>query len=544
MSQMRIDVVDSFDDFNSLRRDWDAVYEADPEAHFFLSWQWLSDYLTVWQSVWFVLAAKSDKADAGYVAFLPMRMQTHFDKERGFTNEFIPAGAWFSDYTGILSRPEHEEGAIVAFAEYIRRKLNWSRLQLDNLMMSDKRLRLFLKVLKKTDFNHRWLGYRFPDDPWDHALCPLVSLPPSWDEYLQQLSSNNRQKIRRLLKKIESSDTHRITLSGPDSFSENLATLLDFWKTKWKPRKGETAEGIARTNKLMLSRCAANGRLFLPVFWHGERPVAAHATLIDDCKKSFLFFITGRDESYREMPAGYLLHAYSIRHAIAHGFTSYDFLRGNEPYKYLFAARDRHLAGVSVRTKTNRNLGGKLDPRGLPAMLETALELENKGEDADAGRAYREILALGPNDALGLYRYGRFMAKNHNHAEAVELYSRAVKRAPEADNAWFFLAQSLQSLGENEAALEACRKVIQLRPQYEEAKRLLAELSLTARPARKLTMALPAGKDAARPSRKEADAKDPDGVAQQLAAASVDPHWLLKQLAAPKSAAEGTKRKP
>jgi tetratricopeptide (TPR) repeat protein len=544
MDQMRIDVIDNFDDFNALRRDWDAVYEADPEAHFFLSWQWLSDYLTVNRTVWFVLAAKSNETDARYAAFLPMRMQTLFDKERGFTNEFIPAGVWFSDYTGILSRPDVEEEAVVAFAEYIRRKLNWSCLQLDNLMMSDKRLRLFLKVLKKIDFSHRWLGYRFPDDPWDHGICPLISLPQSWDEYLQQLSGNNRQKIRRLLKKIESSDTYRITLSGSDSFTKNLTTLLDFWKTKWKPRKGEDTESIARMNHWMLSRCAANGRLFLPVFWHGERLVAAHATLIDDCKKSFLFFITGRDESYREMPAGYLLHAYSIRHAIEHGFTDYDFLRGNEPYKYLFAARDRHLAGVSVHTKTNQNLGGKLDPRGLPAMLETALELENKGEDADAGRAYREILALEPNDALALYRYGRFIAKNGNHAEAVELYSRAVERAPEADNAWFFLAQSLQSLGENEAALEACRKVIQLRPQYEDAKKLLAELSLTARPARKLTMVLPAGKDAARPSRREADAKDPNGASQQLAAASVDPHWLLKQLVTPEAALEGTKRRP
>jgi tetratricopeptide (TPR) repeat protein len=538
---MHIDVIENFDGLKAIRGDWDAVYEADPDAHLFLSWEWLAEYLGHYRTVWFVLAAKSSASDARYGAFFPMRLQTNFDRERGFSNELYCAGVWFSDYTGILARPEVEEEAVTGFADYIRRKLHWSRLTLDHLMMSERRRRLFLRGFKKVDFTQRRLSYVFPHDPIDHGLCPSLSLPASWSAYLETLSVNNRQKIRRLLKKVDPSDTYGITVSEPESIEKNLAALLDFWKTKWRPKKGEDTDVIARNNMLMLSSAAASGRLFLPVFRHGERLVAAHASLIDTRKRALLFFITGRDESYREMPAGYLLHAYSIRHAIAQGFATYDFLRGNEAYKYQFGARDRPLVGVAVRTKTKRNLGGKLDPRGLPAMLKTALDFENKGEDADAGHAYREILELEPSDALALYRYGRFLAKTGDHAKAVELYSRAVERAPTADNAWFFLAQSHKFLGETEVALKACRKVLELRPEFEEAKALLAELSFAPQPVRKLAIGSPAA--AGRPARPGPVTKDRHVALQEMAAASLDPDWLSKQLAAQAPALPGPKHR-
>ena len=199
------------------------------------------------------------------------------------------------------------------------------------------------------------------------------------------------------------------------------------------------------------------------------------------CKKSLLFFITGRDETYREMPAGYLLHAYSIRHAIAHGFTTYEFLKGNEPYKYLFGPQqERRQRPVSVVTKTNRNLGGRLDPRGLPAMLDMALEFEHQDELADAELAYRQILELAPDNALALYRFGRLKAGNGAHAEAKKLLTRSVEVEPDGDNTWFCLGQSLQELGENEAALAAYRQVAKLQPLNKQAKELILQLTVAA----------------------------------------------------------------
>lgn len=80
-------------------------------------------------------------------------------------------------------------------------------------------------------------------------------------------------------------------------------------------------------------------------------PIGALSILIDTKKRSLLFFLGGRDMTVNNPPPGFVLHAHSIRYAIKNGFRTYDFLRGNEPYKYLFGAREREIRYIVVRRR-------------------------------------------------------------------------------------------------------------------------------------------------------------------------------------------------
>lgn len=529
---MHVHVIDDFDGFAEIRSDWDAVYAADPEAQFFLSWQWMADWLACHQTIWFVLAAKRRMSDAHYCAFLPIRMRTGFDAAVGFYNQLYFAGDGFSDYAGILTLPEAEAAAVPAFAEYVKRKLDWARFTMENLLMSEPRRRLFLAAFDKLRFVHKDIDYFDRSAGVDNGLCLTIDLPGDWDSYLETLSANNRQKIRRLLRKVESSDNYRIAFSPPEHVERDLQTLLSFWRTKWAPRKGARTEPIIDRNYRMLVRCAANGTLLLPVFWHGDRPVAALAILKDEVKRSQLFFITGRDETFVDLPAGYLLQAFSIRHAIAEGTRAYHFLKGDEPYKYLFAPRERRLRALSVTTKSRRNLSGKLDPRGLPTMLQTALELEEKGELLVAERAYREILELAPDDGLALYRYGRFLAKRRDFAGAKMWLLRSTIAAPEGDNAWLWLARTQHALGDDVAAQESCREALRLTPDKPGARQLILELRPAASSARPIEALW---RPVKQPRRSPLLASD-----EPL----IDPAVVLGQLSNPAKSPLGSKSKP
>ena len=406
----------------------------------------------------------------------------YFDKQNGFYDHITLAGAQYSDYAGVLLKPEVETEALRAFAKYVKRELNWARFTLENFLMSDRRRRTFLSAFDKPKFTCTPIDYHTSDGT-DHSICPSIKLPLNWDDYLATLSSNNRQKIRRLMRKVDASKECRIVLANAHTYDQYLKVLLDFWKIKWAPSKGEMANVIAAHNYDMLIRCAEHGTLLLPVFFDGDRPVAALAFVIDTCKRSLLFLITGRDESDTTMPAGYSLHAYSIRHAIAHGFTSYDFCKGNEGYKYLFRARDRYLNPVAVRTASGRNLRENPDPSWAPTMLSMTLDFENAGAMDDAELGYRQILEVAPDNALALYRFGRFLAQTGAYGEAKRLLSRSVEIEPDGDMAWLWLARSHQSLGQNDAALEACRKAISLQPENEEARTLLLRLGVTVKAA-------------------------------------------------------------
>src|SRR5262245_5479685 len=71
-TSMFIDIIDNFEDLERLKPNWDAVYEADPEAQFFLSWTWLSQWLLAARPQWFVLAVKPTPDASSYVAFFPL----------------------------------------------------------------------------------------------------------------------------------------------------------------------------------------------------------------------------------------------------------------------------------------------------------------------------------------------------------------------------------------------------------------------------------------------------------------------------------------
>jgi CelD/BcsL family acetyltransferase involved in cellulose biosynthesis len=476
---MHIDSIETFEALQDVRDAWGVVYAMDPEANFFLTYQWLDDWLKFSPGAWFVLAVKETAESPDYIAFLPLRVRAKFDKKVGLYNELLLAGSYFSDYTGLLCRPEVEEEVLPALAAHIKRNLHWAEFKLECLMMSDRRRKLFLKTFGKRRFVHKPISYVQNRTQLDNGICPAADLPESWDDYLALLSSNNRQKIRRLLKKVDNSDQYRITIvEGEDQF-EMIDTLLAQWRVKWSQVKGERTDEIVMLNRGMLQRSARAGNLFMPVFWDGDRPVAILATLIDECKRSLHFLITGRDESFSELPSGYLLHAFSIRHAIAHGFRIYDFLRGNEPYKYHFATREAHMHACEMRTNDGRNCNDGLDPRCLETMVDMANGFDDKGEHADAGMAFRQILDTAPGHALVLYRLGRMLARKGDFEAAVPWLTRSVEAEPGGNNAWKWLARSHQALGDLKRALAAWSKVAELQPNDEEASRLVKELQLT-----------------------------------------------------------------
>src|SRR5215468_1644249 len=137
--------------FERLEQDWNAVYDADPDAQFFISYNWLAGWLQRIAGPWFILAARaSDAAEAPYVAFLPLRMSVK-TSEGPLHNELNMAGNFAADYTGMLCRPGFEHHAVPAFARRLK-QMSWARLNLENIRMSEARYRLLMAHFPKASF--------------------------------------------------------------------------------------------------------------------------------------------------------------------------------------------------------------------------------------------------------------------------------------------------------------------------------------------------------------------------------------------------------
>jgi hypothetical protein len=348
---MRIEVIKTYEAFSKLEDDWEAVYAADPEAQFFLSWTWLSVWLKGTPK-WYVLVARLD-ASSPPVAFFPIRLRITTTPAGEVINEVAMAGNRAADYTGFICRPECDDTAILAFAACIR-TIKWDHFHLENLLLSQKRMNRFLSFFGPDNFQLKSIRITNKNQDVDNYKCPYVTLPACWDTYLNDsLGTNTRQKVRRFLKKVDGSGELRISCATASTIDRDLDCLLHLWTQNWGHRKQPAElERIQRTHKEILMQCFDAGVLFVPVIWQGEAPVGALAVLVDNEKKSLLFYIGGRDAAQKNPPPGFILHAYSLRFAINNGFRIYDFLRGNEPYKYLFASEERQIRHIVVSARS------------------------------------------------------------------------------------------------------------------------------------------------------------------------------------------------
>ncbi|QKV19405.1 GNAT family N-acetyltransferase [Oricola thermophila] len=510
---MRVELIDGRKAIAALRPHWNAVYEADPEATYFLSYEWQFGTPEGAGRFGYVLAVREPGSGPGYVAFLPLRRVTKH-AETGFYNEIYLSGCYSSDYAGLICRPDHEEEALSALGAAVQR-MNWRHFRLLNFAASGRRAAIFLRQFSGSSFE---IGRPDPVNPdgIDNSVCPYAALPGDWDEFLAtSVSANTRQKIRRFLRQVEGSQEFRITHSGRETLNRDIAILLKMWADKWGARKGRRLGTILETYRRLLHHAFETGTLFMPVFWHGDRPVSMLAILVDRRKKACHFYIGGRDESFRGPPSGLILHAHAIRYAISSGFTRYDFLRGNEPYKYSFATGEARITSLVLSTRSGENLGGRLDPRCLDYVRRRSAALYRERSFSAARRGFEQVLEVRPHDRGVLYLHGMVSARLGDHATAVrrfrsllghdpggirvlfrlgrsqiglrdwagaaDTHCRLLAHNPGFATAWYRLGRILLILGQTDPALAAFEAALRLKPGHAAARTAMARTLLLRR---------------------------------------------------------------
>jgi len=166
--------------------------------------------------------------------------------------------------------------------------------------------------------------------------CWSIALPATWDEYLKMLSRTHRQRCLKLQRQLLESgrvQVHRVTSEA--DFSRGFDILLQLHAARW----GETAHplGCFSDRKfrefhetVALELLKRNKLLLVWLEWDGK-PIAVEYQFMD--KKNVYSYQAGMDPSVTEFPPGKLSILASIQFAIAHGFESFDFSRGDQPYK-------------------------------------------------------------------------------------------------------------------------------------------------------------------------------------------------------------------
>jgi len=366
----------------ALKGAWQDLERRDPEGTVYLSWDWLAATFAAYPGRWRVLTVWR----AGQlICLFPMKLRLHWSTSRQQLQTEIEAGGRliYSEYTGFLCDPAHQDRALVALAGHLQ-TLPWTRLSL-KYEDSGNRAAAFMAAFPDAGFRSRTKDYFINAGSTDNLICPRVVLPSSYEVYLDGLGKNMRQKMRRFSRKYLDSGALRLTWSEGADAGAGIEQLLQHWLAKWRPSKGKAkALKSVNTYRKMLTQAADLGLLRMPMLWQDGQCLGALGHVVDPHHRRIHFIVAGRDETANGNFIGPLLHARSVRWGIENGYTSYDLCHGDEAYKFGYGATATRVNYVSIRRRNLPRPGAYLDPLCLPQAMSRVIEFlqQNRSDEA------------------------------------------------------------------------------------------------------------------------------------------------------------------
>ncbi len=345
-----VDAISDLDSLGVIERDWEAVHRADPEATVFTSSAWLRGRLSVLTDPWCVLVARPGAGER-VVGLLPLRFlpsspadRFSWETEQGFSvagaevRGLGMAGSPLADYTGFVCEAGYEDMVLAAFADHIQNHLEWRYLEIRDAL--DPRLDTFLGYFPEPRFRVE----RYPATP-----CPFLELDDSWEAYLgARPRPRMRREIRHDLRAMERLPGLRRTTVADDGELQ-IAILLELWQGRW----GKLLEPQLAQYRSVFRSCLESGCLWLDILWDRNAPITGLLAFLDRGRRTFCFYITGFDKRYAVLSPGTVIVAHAIREAICHGYRVFDFLRGDEPYKFSLGAELRQAKNVTIFRNTD-----------------------------------------------------------------------------------------------------------------------------------------------------------------------------------------------
>jgi len=335
--------------FAELRKDWNELLQRSTSDTIFLTWEWQTtwwQHLGVRRCDLYLLAARQD---GRLVGILPLYLT---QEATGKTLQVVGC-IEVSDYLDLIVEAGQEAAVYQAFLAWLAGPdaPAWDLLDLCNQPAGS---------LAHTHLPEMARGLSWQADVFQEDVCPVIELPHAgaegWETYLAGLDKKQRHEIRRKLRRMErdAPDARVHLIEDGDDLDAAMDRFIALHRMS-SPDKDTfmTAEmqgffhAIARV-------MAAQGWLHLSFLEIADQAVASYFCF--DYGPDILVYNSGYDpESNAQLSPGWVLLSRLIECAIARGRERFDFLQGDEDYKYRFGGGDTFV----YRTLIRRTVDGR-----------------------------------------------------------------------------------------------------------------------------------------------------------------------------------------
>ena len=332
----------NFSDLEHLADDWNSLL-AESITHIpFLRYEYLSTWWATrgggeWPaSELAVVTACQDGHLAGIAPLFSAR-----DRD-GSLALWLLGSIEISDYLDILTRPADLPVFLAGMLDFIAQpgRLDWQLLDWHNLPETSPTL----AVLQVEAEKH---GLAFTQERTYHV--PAIPLKGDFDTYLAGIEKKQRHEIRRKMRRLAESglNVRWYIVKDEQALEKEVEAFLELMAEE--PSKAAFLTPAMRQQMHLACRAAFDNRWLQLAFLEVEEQKAAGYLNFDYLDRIWVYN-SGFSRRFMDLSAGWVLLGYLLQWANENKRSEFDFMRGNEDYKYRFGGVDSFV----VRAKVTR----------------------------------------------------------------------------------------------------------------------------------------------------------------------------------------------
>jgi len=189
------------------------------------------------------------------------------------------------------------------------------------------------------------LGWSFTPEALQH--CPYIPLPGDWEVYLAGIDKKQRHEIRRKMRRLEVETPSRwYIVEDEASLEAEVEAFMDMMVQDLNKRRFLT-DKMREQFRISMQEAFRAGYLQLAFLEIGGEKAAGYINF--DYLNSIWVYNSAINFKFREQSPGWVLLGYLLQWANEHKRDVFDFMRGDEDYKYRFGGVDRRVVRALIR---------------------------------------------------------------------------------------------------------------------------------------------------------------------------------------------------
>lgn len=333
---MNFKVHHSFSEIDSTA--WNTLVEQSIADTPFSRYEYLSEWWKTrgggeWKSAELVLVSASENDQL--IGIAPLFI-AEYD---GHQAVLLIGSIEISDYLDLIVREADLPRFLSGLIDFLASSLagNWSSLDWYNLPDDSLTLVSLKAESEKRGWNYHEEIYR---------PTPRIALNGSFEDYLSRIDKKQRHEIKRKMRRAAESGRVQFTVVDKDADIEpELETF--FHLMIQDPGKAQFLHEVMR-DQMSNSIRVAHDQGYLWLAFLEVDGVKAAASLNFDYKNKFWGYNSGVSREHMELSPGWVLMGHVIQWCCENGRSEFDFMRGDEDYKYRFGGVNRFVMRARV----------------------------------------------------------------------------------------------------------------------------------------------------------------------------------------------------